>query len=363
MVTEKQASGVKKRLALHTKIFIGLTVGIVAGLICNATLSDSPQLDWTIRNLISPIGQVFLRMIFMAVIPLIFAALTLGVAELGDLRRLGRIGGKTFAFTLLVTAMSVVIGVTLVNVFRPGEGLDEANRQVLISTLKTQAVQSNVQKAAEAKSLVQTLLDIIPRNPLADAVGAFDENYRGGGILAVMFFSLILGVALALTKSDRTDVFERAMSNLTWHLQDNAQWNRIAATAQVLEEMRAFGGAYAKQVIANGKALGAQLDRWGFPVKFAALGYTGSHQLHVDVGKVQEAFGVAPHAYADLLERNNLIVDAVGRIGTNEVTRMGAKEEDMQLIAGLIVRALRGEDVRSEVAEVRAGLRLSYVFP
>src|SRR3990172_27308 len=117
MVTEKQASGVKKGLALHTKIFIGLTVGIVAGLICNATLSDSPQLDWTIRNLISPIGQVFLRMIFMAVIPLIFAALTLGVAELGDLRRLGRIGGKTFAFTLLVTAMSVVISVTLVNLF------------------------------------------------------------------------------------------------------------------------------------------------------------------------------------------------------------------------------------------------------
>ena len=163
--------------------------------------------------------------------------------------------------------------------------------------------------------------------------------------------------------ANRTDVFERAMASLTWHLQDNAHWNRIAATAQVLEEMRAFGGAYAKQVIANGKALGAQLDRWGFPVKFAALGYTWSHQLHADVAKVRETFGLSPHAYADVLERNNLIVDAVGRIGTNEVTRLGAKEEDMQVLAGLFVRALRGEDVRTEVADLRAGLQLSYVFP
>ncbi|OGS47442.1 MAG: hypothetical protein A3K66_06080 [Euryarchaeota archaeon RBG_16_67_27] len=163
--------------------------------------------------------------------------------------------------------------------------------------------------------------------------------------------------------ANRTDVFERAMSNLTWHLQDNAHWNRIAATAQVLQEMRAFGSAYARQVIANGKVLGGQLDRWGFPVKFASLGYTGSHQLHVDLGKVREAFGLTPHAYADVLERNNLIVDAVGRIGTNEITRMGAQEEDMQALAGLIVRALRGEDVRKEVADLRAGLRLSYVFP
>ncbi|MEK6987376.1 MAG: hypothetical protein AABX97_04665, partial [Candidatus Thermoplasmatota archaeon] len=62
------------------------------------------------------------------------------------------------------------------------------------------------------------------------------------------------------------------------------------------------------------------------------------------------------------LEANNLIVDAVGRIGTNEVTRWGAREEDMQTVAGLIVRAARGEDVRKEVAELRSRLKLSYVF-
>ncbi|OGS48668.1 MAG: hypothetical protein A3K68_06430 [Euryarchaeota archaeon RBG_16_68_13] len=163
--------------------------------------------------------------------------------------------------------------------------------------------------------------------------------------------------------ANRADVFERAMKTITWRIQDNAHWHRIAATAQVLLEMRAFGGAYAAQVVANSKALGRQLDRWEFPVKFASLGYSGSHQLHVDAHGLKERFGLTPAAFADRLQANNLIIDAVGRIGTSEVTRMGAKEEHMQTIAGLLVRAARGEDVRAEVAEFRLGLKLSYVFP
>ena len=113
----------KPPLAQHTKIFIGLAVGVVLGLLANALFGDYPELDWLLKNIISPLGQVFLRLIFMAVIPLIFSALALGVAELGDVRQLGRIGAKTFAYTLAVTTVSVIIGITLVNVFRPGEGL------------------------------------------------------------------------------------------------------------------------------------------------------------------------------------------------------------------------------------------------
>ncbi|MDD5089214.1 MAG: cation:dicarboxylase symporter family transporter, partial [bacterium] len=113
-------------LSQHTKIFLGLATGIVLGLICNALFRDYPELDWLLRNVISPLGQVFLRIIFMAVIPLIFSALALGVAELGDIRQLGRIGGKTLAFTILLTGISVLIGVTLVNVVHPGVGLSES---------------------------------------------------------------------------------------------------------------------------------------------------------------------------------------------------------------------------------------------
>jgi DAACS family dicarboxylate/amino acid:cation (Na+ or H+) symporter len=204
----------KAPLAQHTKIFIGLTTGITLGLIANIFFSDYPELDWMLRNVISPLGQVFLRIIFMAVIPLIFSALALGVAELGDVRQLGRIGAKTLGFTILLTAVSVLIGMTLVNVVQPGVGLDETQRQSLLSTISTTSVKTTVANAASAKSIVQTLLDIIPKNPLADAVGAFDENYKGGGILALMFFSLFVGIALALARSERTEVFEKWLQGL-----------------------------------------------------------------------------------------------------------------------------------------------------
>jgi DAACS family dicarboxylate/amino acid:cation (Na+ or H+) symporter len=204
----------RKPFSQHTKILLGLATGLVLGLICNLLFSDYPELDWLLRNVISPVGQVFLRIIFMAVIPLIFAALALGVAELGDVRKLGRIGGKTLLFTIGLTTISVFIGITLVNVVQPGVGLTEGERQSLMSTITSSNVELTVKKASEAKTIVQTLLDIIPRNPLADAVGAFDENYRGGGILALMFFSLFVGLALTLTRSEKTEVFEKWLQGL-----------------------------------------------------------------------------------------------------------------------------------------------------
>ena len=199
---------------LHIKIFIGLAIGLFAGLIVNFFWGESATLDWLIRNLIAPVGQLFLRIIFMAVIPLIFSALALGVAELGDIRQLGRIGARTLGYTVIVTLISVLIGLFLVNWIQPGTGLSEAERQMLTGSLTVSSVNKTVQSAAEAKSVVQTLLDLIPKNPLADAVGAFDENYRGGGILAVMVFSLFVGLALTLTRSERTETFERFLQGL-----------------------------------------------------------------------------------------------------------------------------------------------------
>lgn len=186
---------------------------------------------------------------------------------------------------------------------------------------------------------------------------------EGADVLSASTHKSFPGPQGGLLLSNRQDLFDRGVKSITWTIQDNAHWNRIAATAQALLEMKAFGAAYAKQVVANTKALGKQLDMWGFPVKFAALGYSQSHQLHIDLRALEEKWDLSPGAFADRLEGNNLIVDAVGRIGTNEITRMGAKEEDMQTLAGLVVRAARGEEVREEVAELRSQLRLSYVFP
>jgi glycine hydroxymethyltransferase len=196
------------------------------------------------------------------------------------------------------------------------------------------------------------------------AGGAFQRpTAEGADVVSASTHKSFPGPQGGLLLANRTDVFERAVRGVTWHIEDNAHWNRIAATAQVLLEMQAFGPSYARQVVANAKALGRHLEASGFPVKFAALGYTESHQIHIDPAAVHARFGVTPHGLADRLEANNLIVDAVGRIGTNEVTRMGAREAEMEALAGLIARAASGQDVRDEVAAVRSGLRLSFVFP
>lgn len=196
------------------------------------------------------------------------------------------------------------------------------------------------------------------------AGGEFQRPFlEGVDILTASTHKSFPGPQGGMLLSNRADLFDRAMDTIMWRTQDNAHWNRIAATAQVLLEMKAFGQAYAKQIVANSQALGKQLDKWGLPVKFRSLGFSQSHQLHVDVPALKEKWGLTPWEFADRLERNNLIVDAVGRIGTNEITRMGATEEHMQTVAGLMTRAARGEDVRKEVEEMRAQLRLSFVLP
>jgi glycine hydroxymethyltransferase len=186
---------------------------------------------------------------------------------------------------------------------------------------------------------------------------------EGVDVLSASTHKSFPGPQGGLFLSNRKDLFDRAMQTFLWRIEDNAHWNRIAATAQTLLEMKEFGPTYAKQVVANSKALGKQLDMWGFPVKFASLGYSESHQIHVDLSALRVQWDLTPAQFADRLEANNLIVDAVGRIGTCEITRMGATEETMQSIAGLIVRAARGEEVRSEVADVRSELRLTFVLP
>ena len=111
-----------KGMALHTKILIGLLIGVVGGLIVNWTLGGSaPRVVWFVENFTRPIGQLFLNLLLMIVVPLVFASLVVGVAGIGDIRKLGRIGAKSFAYTIIISALSVVIGLSLANTIRPGE--------------------------------------------------------------------------------------------------------------------------------------------------------------------------------------------------------------------------------------------------
>src|SRR5215510_16017109 len=116
-----------KGMPLHTRILIGLGVGLVTGIAANLALGGAhPRVTWMISNITEPIGTLFLRLLLMIVIPLVFSSLIIRVAGVGDVRKLGRIGLKSFGKTLVLSAISVAIGLTLANTIRPGKRIDQA---------------------------------------------------------------------------------------------------------------------------------------------------------------------------------------------------------------------------------------------
>jgi len=201
----------RRRMPLHLKILVGLVVGGVLGIGAHvqyarpaapADAQDTDangvddRLDWVALNVADPLGRVFLRLVLMVVVPLVFSALALAVVELGDLRRLGSVGLRTLLLTVLLSSIAVAIGVVLVNVVRPGEKLSPAKRDALSAQYASRAAET-IEQARRAKPVKDLLLDIIPENPLQEMVGALDGSSKGNGMLAVMFFALIFGAALA----------------------------------------------------------------------------------------------------------------------------------------------------------------------
>ena len=125
-------AALKRRVPLHTQMLLGGAFGAGAGVAAYLFAGQSSGLETFVKYVAQPVGQIFLRLLFMLVLPLIFSALALGVARLGDLRQLGRIGLKTLAYTVVVSAIAVLIGLALVNVLRPGEGMSPEARARLM---------------------------------------------------------------------------------------------------------------------------------------------------------------------------------------------------------------------------------------
>lgn len=197
------APRVSRRVSLHGQIFCGLLVGAAGGLVArlvwppDAAGQPDPRLAWVTDHVAQPVGQLFLRLIFMVVVPLVFSALVLGVVGVGDVRKLGRLGLRTLVYTLVLSTASVVIGLGLANLIRPGAGLSAAEVAALEQRFAPGAATA-ISQAKQAKTAREALLDIIPKNPLQEAVGALDGSSPGGGMLAVMFFALVVGVAITL---------------------------------------------------------------------------------------------------------------------------------------------------------------------
>ena len=188
---------------LHTKVLIGLLAGTVAGIAANALFSsdDGKRTVAFLADAVAhPIGQVFLRLLFLVVVPLVFASIVVGVAGLGDLRKVGRMGARTLLFFLITTALSVALGLLLMNTLRPGAGFDPQVRASLMTAFGGEA--AKIQGVVDANKTTTTLatanmyLDMfLPRHVLSAVVGM--------QMLPLIVFALLFGAALTMLPDDR----------------------------------------------------------------------------------------------------------------------------------------------------------------
>ncbi|HEY0728467.1 MAG TPA: dicarboxylate/amino acid:cation symporter [Pyrinomonadaceae bacterium] len=187
-----------KGIPLHTKILIGLVVGVVAGVAVNRMFGgDHPRVAWVIDNITQPVGQLFLRLLLMIVVLLVFSSLVVGIAGIGDIRKLGRVGLKSFGYCLVISAISVAIGITLANTIRPGERVDPATSAALqqrFASAATKTVEDATKATGAAPSpLMQVVETIVPKNPFYAMGGKEDPS-----MLHIMFFGLVIGIAITL---------------------------------------------------------------------------------------------------------------------------------------------------------------------
>lgn len=177
-----------RRLQLYTKVLIALTVGAVFGVLANRLAFSGVVITY-----IKPVGTAFVRLISMVVMPLVFASLLVGTTSLKDIRSLGRIGVKTLAFYLCTTAIAISIGLLIANGLRPGVGLPDDVKTELIDEA---AGRQSVEAARQKPSLKDTLLNIVPTNPI--------RAFVDGQMLQIIFFALLMGICLTLIPAERS---------------------------------------------------------------------------------------------------------------------------------------------------------------
>jgi DAACS family dicarboxylate/amino acid:cation (Na+ or H+) symporter len=196
-----------RRLARHTKIFIGLVGGAIAGVMCNQFFAAEPALAAVQKYVSDPLGKIFLNLLIMVVIPLVFSSLALGVAQIGDLKQLGRMGLRTILYFLLVTAIAVFIGLVLTNTIRPGDRVSPQTKEQLLATYGQQA--ADLKGAAEQTEFgIQTLVGIVPRNPVA-AVARPNPD-----MLALIFVALMAGIGMTLIRTERAQPVIRLLEGI-----------------------------------------------------------------------------------------------------------------------------------------------------
>ncbi|AGN77242.1 MULTISPECIES: glutamate/aspartate:proton symporter GltP [Pseudomonas] len=184
----------KAKLSLAWQIVIGLVLGVAIGALLN---HFSAEKAWWISNVLQPAGDIFIRLIKMIVVPIVISSLIVGIAGVGDAKKLGSIGLKTIIYFEVVTTIAIVVGLVLANLFHPGAGID-------MSTLGTVDISKYQATAAEVQhehAFIETLLNLIPSNIFAALMR--------GEMLPIIFFSVMFGLGLSSLQAELRDPLVR----------------------------------------------------------------------------------------------------------------------------------------------------------
>jgi len=192
--------------SLQWQMLVGFLVGLVAGLIVYSTQQDARWVEIVTTYVTQPIGQVFLRLIFMLVIPLLFSALVVGISEMGEIRSLKRVGLRTLGYTVIVSSIAVAVSLAVVNILKPGAGVDRAAAAQMLAEQGDRAG-AIVRTGVEQPSGIDAFVNIIPQN-LVEVMGS------NSAILSVMFFALFFGIGLLLTDTPNARVLQRGFEGL-----------------------------------------------------------------------------------------------------------------------------------------------------
>ncbi len=168
----------KFKFTLASQILVGLILGIIVG----AIFYGNPAVE----TYLQPIGTIFINMIKMIVVPIIISTLILGVAGTGDLKKLGKLGGKTLIYFEVVTTIAIIVGLLSANLFKPGEGLDMS---ALSKGNIDQYIQTTEEVQSEGHGILDIIVNIVPSNVI--------QSMAEGDMLPIIFFSVLFGLGIA----------------------------------------------------------------------------------------------------------------------------------------------------------------------
>jgi Na+/H+-dicarboxylate symporter len=201
-MTEQKKGG----FGLQWQMLVGFVVGLTFGLIAYATQRDAAWVEFLTTYVTGPIGQIFLRLLFMLVIPLLFSALVVGISEMGEIKSLKRVGLRTLGYTVVVSSIAVAVSLAVVNLLQPGAGVDRAAADQMLADSSGKAGEI-ITKGAEQPSGIDAFINIVPNN-LVEAMGS------NSAILSVMFFALFFGIGLLLTDTPNSRALQRGFEGL-----------------------------------------------------------------------------------------------------------------------------------------------------